>query len=381
MTNSSSRTRSLPSESKIDPLPYFPELRKLLAEWYDANKRDLPWRQTDDPYRIWISEVILQQTRVEQGRDYYHRFIERFPDVHSLSLASEDEVLKQWEGLGYYSRARNLHRAARMIVSDFGGCIPRTRQEILQLPGIGDYTAAAVLSFAYDLPFAAVDGNIFRVISRLMNLDTPIDTPAGKKLFSFWADALLDREAPARHNQAIMEFGALHCTPTSPSCLLCPVRRFCMADTAGCADALPVKKGGLRITNRYLYFIYIRVITPTGVYTYIRRRPSGDIWQGLYEFPCVELSDHAVLETLLLSPELGNLLRSISGSMDSLPFKTFKHQLTHRNLWIHGYRLTARLDKAPELDGYCCIREEQLDDFAFPRALNLLLNALPLCEY
>ena len=203
MTNSSSRTRSLPSESKIDPLPYFPELRKLLAEWYDANKRDLPWRQTDDPYRIWISEVILQQTRVEQGRDYYHRFIERFPDVHSLSLASEDEVLKQWEGLGYYSRARNLHRAARMIVSDFGGCIPRTRQEILRLPGIGDYTAAAVLSFAYDLPFAAVDGNIFRVISRLMNLDTPIDIPAGKKLFSFWADALLDREAPARHNQAI----------------------------------------------------------------------------------------------------------------------------------------------------------------------------------
>ncbi|WP_373815406.1 A/G-specific adenine glycosylase, partial [Porphyromonas loveana] len=174
MINSPSRARSLSVDGQIEPQTYFPELRKLLADWYHAHKRDLPWRQTTDPYRIWISEVILQQTRVEQGRDYYHRFIERFPDAQSLAEATEDEVLKMWEGLGYYSRARNLHRAAQMVVSDFGGCIPRSQKEILQLPGIGDYTAAAILSFAFDLPYAAVDGNVFRVVSRLLHIDSPI---------------------------------------------------------------------------------------------------------------------------------------------------------------------------------------------------------------
>lgn len=377
MINSPSRARSLSVDGQIEPQTYFPELRKLLADWYHEHKRDLPWRQATDPYRIWISEVILQQTRVEQGRDYYHRFIERFPDAQSLAEATEDEVLKMWEGLGYYSRARNLHRAAQMVVSDFGGCIPRSQKEILQLPGIGDYTAAAILSFAFDLPYAAVDGNVFRVVSRLLHIDSPIDTPQGKKIFAAWADALLDRENPATHNQAMMEFGALHCTPTSPACLLCPLRRFCLADVAGCVHTLPVKKGGLRISNRYLYYIYVRVITPSGAYTYIRRRPAGDIWQGLYEFPCIELDKKASLESLLQTTEVSVLLQITSGSMGSHPFKTFKHQLTHRNLWMHGYLLTALLDDVPEIEGFRSIPEEQLADYALPRALHLLIDSLP----
>lgn len=371
----SCKTSSL-AEDAIESLSYFPDLRKELAEWYEANKRDLPWRQTDDPYHIWISEIILQQTRVEQGRDYYYRFLDRFPDVFTLADASEDSVMKMWEGLGYYSRARNLHKAAKMIVSDFGGRLPQTKEEIIRLPGIGDYTAAAILSFAYHLPFAAVDGNIFRVISRLMNIDTPINTPAGKKVFTAWADALMDRKFPALHNQAIMEFGALYCTPTSPLCLMCPLRRFCLADAMGRVEDLPVKKGKVSITNRYLNYLYVRVITPKGRFIYIRRRPSGDIWQGLYEFPCVELNTESAPDDLMASDKMQDLLRCLPNVRISGPFKTLKHLLTHRRLWIAGYCLEVDLSIAPRIEGYKCIPEDGLSDYALPRALNLLIDAL-----
>ena len=186
-------------------------LSSTLIQWYQTHKRDLPWRDIVDPYKIWISEIILQQTRVNQGLDYYHRFIERFPDVTSLATASEDEVLKYWQGLGYYSRARNLHKAARQIVSEHDGLFPNTYEEVIQLAGIGEYTAAAICSFAYNLPFAVVDGNVFRVLSRLFGVDTPIDSTAGKKIFKQLAQEILDKTQPGLHNQAIMEFGALQC--------------------------------------------------------------------------------------------------------------------------------------------------------------------------
>ena len=198
-----------------------------LITWYEVNQRNLPWRETKDPYKIWISEIILQQTRVAQGYDYYCRFIQRFPDVFSLAEADEDEVMKYWQGLGYYSRARNLHAAARSIAGM--GKFPETYEEVRKLKGVGDYTAAAICSFAYDLPCAVVDGNVYRVLSRWMGIDEPIDSTKGKKLFAGLADELLDKKRPALYNQAIMDFGAIQCVPSSPSCLFCPLNDSCVA--------------------------------------------------------------------------------------------------------------------------------------------------------
>ncbi len=204
-------------------------LSDQLISWYQVHKRDLPWRNISDPYRIWISEIILQQTRVNQGLDYYLRFVERFPDVETLAAAEEDEVLKYWQGLGYYSRARNLHHAARQIMQDFGGVFPTTYSEVMQLKGVGAYTAAAVCSFAFNLPYAVVDGNVYRVLSRLFAIETSIDSHSGKKEFDTLAQQLMENSVPSLHNQAIMEFGALQCVPVSPDCSVCPLRVYCKA--------------------------------------------------------------------------------------------------------------------------------------------------------
>ena len=218
------------------------EFADKLIVWYEDNKRDLPWRDTKDPYRIWISEIILQQTRVAQGYDYFVRFMERFPDVFTLAQADEDEVMKYWQGLGYYSRARNLHAAARSMAENGG--FPTTYQEVRALKGVGEYTAAAICSFAYDMPYAVVDGNVYRVLSRWMGIETPIDSTQGKKLFAQVAQELMDQKRPALYNQAIMDFGALQCTPASPDCLFCPLADSCLALAKGKVDALPVKHEG-----------------------------------------------------------------------------------------------------------------------------------------
>ena len=206
----------------------------ILLDWYSREGRDLPWRRTRDPYRIWLSEVILQQTRVAQGTEYYLRFVGRFPDVRALAAASEDEVLKLWQGLGYYSRARNLHAAARQVVDDFGGRFPTTFAGVRSLRGVGDYTAAAVCSAAYSLPYAAVDGNVYRVLSRLFDIAEPIDTASGRRLFAELARSQLDERDPGRYNQAIMDFGALRCTPSPPRCGECPFGDRCLALAAEC---------------------------------------------------------------------------------------------------------------------------------------------------
>ena len=217
------------------------EFATTIERWYNEHKRDLPWRETTDPYQIWISEIILQQTRVAQGYAYFLRFMERFPTVKSLAEAPEDEVMRLWQGLGYYSRARNLHEAARMIASREDG-FPKTYEEVRALKGIGEYTAAAICSFAYGLPYAAVDGNVYRVLSRWLGIDTPIDTATGKKLFSKWANQLLDTQHPGLYNQAIMDFGALQCLPQSPDCSTCPLEVSCVARKEGCVDKLPVNR-------------------------------------------------------------------------------------------------------------------------------------------
>jgi len=303
------------------------EITHSIGSWYDQNKRDLPWRQTHDPYRIWLSEIILQQTRVAQGLDYYLRFVEAFPDVEALAQAPEDRVLKLWQGLGYYSRARNLHKAAQQVVErqrDGHVRFPTQYEELIGLKGVGPYTAAAIASFSADEEVAVVDGNVYRVLSRLFDLDVPIDTGKGQHLFQELANELLQEEVnenhgcSSHHNQAMMEFGALHCTPTSPLCSDCPVAGHCMALAHGTIGQRPVKQGKVKIRERHLlYIIYIYKDT-----LWVHQRGSGDIWQGLWEFFLVEDGD---IENL---GELGSL-----ENLGVCNLGKIKHQLTHQTLY------------------------------------------------
>ena len=318
-----------------------------LLQWYDTYGRDLPWRRTRDPYAIWLSEIILQQTRIAQGLAYWERFMERFPDVHALASASEDEVLRLWEGLGYYSRGRNLLTAARQIVQR--GAFPDTFEEIRALKGVGDYTAAAIGSIAFGLPVAVVDGNVYRVLSRYYCIDTPIGTTAAKKEFTALAQSLLPADRPGDFNQGMMDFGAIQCTPASPDCLTCPLNNNCTALSQNRVASLPVKKTGASVQTRSLTYLYLRCNGRTA----IRRRGAGDIWQGLYE----PLTD--------LLPGLdAKLLR-----------RGVRHQLTHRTLVADFY--VAETDVPPALpEGYIWIQEAELDRYAKPRLFELLLDSL-----
>ncbi|MBV5343686.1 A/G-specific adenine glycosylase, partial [bacterium] len=259
-------------------------ISKALTNWYNQNKRELPWRDITDPYRIWISEIILQQTRVNQGMRYYLRFVERFPDVKTLAVAEEDEVLKYWQGLGYYSRARNIHKTAKIITEKHKGIFPKNHSDILLLKGIGEYTAAAICSFAYNQPYAVVDGNVFRVLSRVFGIETPIDSTSGKKEFTQLAEKLLDKKEPGLHNQSIMEFGALQCVPVQPDCGVCPLQTVCKAYSLNMADKLPVKATKTKVRERFFNYFYIEYQDKI----FIQKRSEKDIWQNLYELPLVE---------------------------------------------------------------------------------------------
>ena len=318
-----------------------------LLKWFDAYGRELPWRQTRDPYAVWLSEIILQQTRVEQGRPYWERFMQRWPTAEALARASEDEVLRQWQGLGYYSRARNLHFAAGQIVA-MGG-FPQTIEGIRSLKGVGDYTAAAIGSIAFDLPVAVVDGNVYRVLARHFGIDTPINTAEGKKEFTALAQSLLPPKEASRFNQAMMDFGATQCTPQSPRCLLCPLQDGCVALREGRVGQLPVKLKTLKVKERRLTYIYIRCQGQTA----IRRRPAGDIWQGLYE---PWLTDSV--------PSGAVLLR-----------QNQKHVLTHRIIYADFWLWET--DEKPSLpDEYIWIDEADIERYALPRLVELLLNEI-----
>ena len=299
-----------------------------LERWFEENKRSLPWRETTDPYRIWISEIILQQTRVAQGLDYYRRFIGRFPDVHELAVSDEDEVLKYWEGLGYYSRARNLHAAARQVMRDFEGRFPDTYEGIRSLKGVGDYTAAAIASFAYGLPHAVVDGNVYRVLSRLFAVDTPIDTTAGRKLFSALADEMLDRRYPALYNQAIMELGALQCLPRSPRCPDCPLFLSCEAVAAGAVDMYPVKSGKTVVLPRYFNYLVVHC----GDDVFIARRDGKDIWRNLYEFVLIESDKELTFEALQHNDFYRKIFGDTAVRISTPPF-SHRHILSHRIIY------------------------------------------------
>jgi A/G-specific adenine glycosylase len=340
-----------------------------LIDWYQQNQRDLPWRNTADPYKIWISEIILQQTRVNQGMDYYYRFVERFPDVASLAKAHEDEVLKYWQGLGYYSRARNLHKAAQQIMEKHRGRFPDNFQDVLALSGIGTYTASAICSFAYHQPYAVVDGNVYRVLARLFNISLPIDSTQGIKQFQILADEVLDRQNPGTHNQAIMEFGALQCVPVNPDCENCTLKFQCLAFATKNVSQLPVKS--LKIKTKTLHFNYLNIQYQD--YCFIRQRKEGNIWKNLFEFPLieddcllnqVELINHAHFREIF--KDIDNVyIRSVS--------KPVKHILTHRKIMAQVINIEVKsLNEA--LKSYQMIRRDELDRFAVSRLMEIFIE-------
>ena len=304
---------------------------EILINWYREHKRELPWRESSDPYLIWISEIILQQTRVVQGYDYFIRFIKRFPDVTSLAEADEDEVMKFWQGLGYYSRARNLHAAARSM----NGVFPKTYPEVLALKGVGEYTAAAICSFAYNMPYAVVDGNVYRVLSRYLGIETPIDSTEGKKLFASLAGEFLDKSRPAVYNQAIMDFGAIQCTPQNPACLFCPLAGSCMALSKSMVAQLPVKQHKTKTTERFLNYIYVRA----GACTFINKRTGNDIWKNLFELPLIETASSVTEEELLALPEFIKLFDKEEVPVVRSICRNVKHVLSHRVLYANFYEV------------------------------------------
>lgn len=307
----------------------------ILIRWYTENKRQLPWRETKDPYRIWISEVILQQTRVVQGLAYFNRFMERFPDVKALAEAEEDEVMKYWQGLGYYSRARNLHAAAREIMTRFGGVFPSDYTDVLSLKGIGEYTAAAICSFAGQQPYAVVDGNVYRVLARVFGIDVPIDSSAGKKEFTALAQELLDRRRPDLYNQAIMDFGAVQCTPKTPVCLYCPLSGGCVALASGRVEKLPVKAGKVVVKPRYFNYLHIH---SRGIHL-LNRRESKDIWQNLYEYPLIETSQAMDFAELEQTGEYRRLMEGVGEIQVLRMLDMPKHVLSHRVIYARFYEL------------------------------------------
>lgn len=336
-----------------------------MYRWYETDHRILPWRETTDPYCIWISEIILQQTRVAQGMEYYLRFVERFPNVQTLAQASEDEVLRYWQGLGYYSRARNLHKAAQLVVSAAGtvGGVADTSdpsQEqvfhaLLSMPGVGEYTAGAIASFAFNLPYPALDGNVYRVLARLYDCDIAFDTSAGKKHFHALACQLLDRHNPRLFNSAIMEFGALYCTPQSPDCEACPLQEFCLAHAHHTVALLPVRKPRTTLRDRYLnYTIYL---TPDRR-TLIRQRTGNDIWKHLYEFPLVE-SDQLL-------------------PVSAVPVTDITHILSHQRL--HARFHIEYVSALPSIPDTLAIPLSSLDDYALSRLTLKALEALLIME-
>ena len=342
-------------------------LHNKLIEWYELNKRILPWRETDDPYKIWISEIILQQTRVAQGMEYYLRFVDHFPDVESLADAQEDEVFLYWQGLGYYSRARNLHKAAQLMKNHeiFHQAIRLLGEEakgeeifaaLKSMPGVGDYTAGAIASFAFDLPYPALDGNVYRVLARLYDCEIAFDTTEGKKHFRRLAEELLDRERPRLFNSAIMELGALHCVPTAPNCGSCPLNTWCKALANNTVELLPVRKPRPKVRDRYLeYTIYIARDNTT----LIHQRKGNDIWKHLWEFVCAERTD----EEAIRQEAKGEKILELT------------HVLSHQKL--HARFVVKNVPELPDIPDTLVVRLSDLDNYAFSR---LTLKAIELLE-
>jgi A/G-specific adenine glycosylase len=346
-----------------------------LLNWHKGkNSRTMPWKGEKNPYRIWLSEVILQQTRVDQGWSYYEKFITAYPTVHDLAVAPEQQVFKLWEGLGYYSRCRNLIATAKKIDTEYKGQFPSTYAEILGLKGIGPYTAAAISSFAFRLPHAVVDGNVTRVLSRYFGEGTPIDTTAGKKLFATLADRLLDKEQPDIYNQAIMDFGATVCLPRNPLCTDCVQRSDCKALLKGLTAELPVKEKSVRRRNRWFYYFILE--TPDDR-VYIHQRTQKDIWEGLYEFILWEADQPLPNGPADLLPGSGFAEQQFGINSKTLTIrhisKTYRQELSHQT--IQGQFVTLRLKKElPPREDWLLVDRQRLTDYPFPKFINAWLQ-------
>jgi len=344
---------------------------RIIRGWYKKNKRDLPMRHTSDPYCIWIAEVIMQQTRINQGLPYYLNFIEAFPNVFSLASASENEVLNKWQGLGYYNRARNLQKAARYIVEQLGGEMPRDYEGLIGLKGVGKYTAAAIASFCYGEPVAAVDGNVSRVIARLFGVEEPINKSAGTKQIDALAGELLDRRDPGTHNQAMIDFGAMVCVPVSPLCRECPLSNHCVAYGSGRVDQFPVKIPKKKPVDRWIWF-YIIICNGE---TLITRRGTDKIWKSLYQFPAEE-SEILLSETGMMD-RVTSLFQPLSPPALSLKkiSPEIKHQLTHRTIYARFIHMEAEKWPVTLPSGWIKISLGQLDDFPVPRLINRYMES------
>ena len=302
-----------------------------LIHWYLQNERDLPWRKTKNVYRIWLSEIILQQTRVNQGLKYYEDFVATFPSVYDLANADEETVLKLWQGLGYYSRARNLHFTAKYIAKELKGEFPENYLELIKLKGIGDYTASAIASICFDEATAVVDGNVYRVLSRYFGIQTPINSTKGIKEFKQLAQQLIDIKQPGTFNQAIMEFGAVQCKPHNPDCSICPLNQSCVALQTQIVSTLPIKTNKITIKKRFLNYL---VITNHHNNTLIKQRKNKDIWQGLYEFPLVESRQEIHIKELLNSNNFQKTITDETFSISLFNSIPIIHKLTHQHLYV-----------------------------------------------
>jgi len=342
--------------------------RKQLLLWNDKhNKRQMPWKGEKDPYKIWLSEIILQQTRVEQGLAYYNRFITTFPTVHHLAKAPETKVFKLWEGLGYYTRCKNLIATAKYISTDLKGKFPGTYEDILLLKGVGPYTAAAIGSFAFNIPKAVVDGNVFRVLSRYFGVDKPIDSTDGKKLFSLLAASLLDKKKPGIYNQAIMDFGAVICKPQLPLCSECLLKKNCIAFNENRVSVLPVKEKFIKKKSRWFYYL----IAEYKGYQYVRMRGPNDIWENLYEFILIEEEGPLEIDKLFLSRKIKTLLGNVKTDVISVS-EVYKQQLTHQT--IYGQFIRLKLHKPADLPGYKMLSKNETGHLPFPKFINQYLQ-------
>jgi len=342
-----------------------------LIDWYLVNARDLPWRKTQDPYPIWLSEIMLQQTRISQGLPYFFKFIEEFPTVFHLADASEDQVLKLWQGLGYYSRARNLHSTAKHVAYDLNGIFPNTYKELKTLKGVGDYTASAIASFCYREPVAVVDGNVYRVLSRFFGIDTPINSTEGVKEFKILAQKLLDKKQPHIYNQAIMEFGALQCSPKSPDCGSCPLQANCVAFQQDLIPSLPRKLKKTKVQEKFYNYL---VIIDSRENVLIEKRTGNGIWKNLYQFPLIESPKDCNLHKDLISFDENKIPREILEKALLYNEEPIKHVLSHRKLWVKFWVINIENLNFIENLSKSFIMTNQIDTFAVPVVIEKFID-------
>ena len=339
-----------------------------LLKWNKLfNQREMPWKGEKDPYKIWLSEIILQQTRVEQGLDYYNRFVKKFPSIAQLAAAEETTVFKLWEGLGYYTRCKNLIVTAKYIAYELKGIFPKTYDKILALKGIGPYTAAAIASFAFNLPYAVVDGNVYRVLSRFFGIETPIDTTIGKHLYNTLANDLLHKKMPGIYNQALMDFGATICKPQLPACNTCPMRKKCEAYKNNLVSTLPIKEKF--ITKKIRWFNYL--VLEHNEYIYVRKRGAKDIWENLYEFKLIESEGALPIEKLGQLKEMKAITGNQAFEINHIS-TIYKQQLTHQT--IYGQFIKVKLTRPPDLAGFKKTNPIDLLQLPFPKFITTYLR-------